>query len=238
MEHLPLAGSDLVLDLGCGMGEVTRLLAQRARSVIGIDLNEELLNFARKENKLSNVEYLSADERDLSSLKLPIADGIWSSFAAAYFPNLTPILQGWLSCLKPSGWIAVVEINDLFAHIPVEPWIQTTFKAYYQRQRDNNVYDFEMGRKLEPFLAAAGCQIKFEANKTDQELAFSGPADQAVIEAWENRLNRMVALQTFFGKQAFAKAKQQFLAALASKTHQSNAEIRFLIARKQTLASP
>ncbi len=95
-----------------------------------------------------------------------------------------------------------------------------------------------MGRKLEPFLAAAGCQIEFEESKTDPELVFSGPADQAVMEAWENRLNRMVALQTFFGKQAFAKAKQQFLAALASKTHQCNAEIRFVIARKQTISSP
>lgn len=47
MDLLPAVDGQLVLDLGCGVGDQAFELAARGASVIGIDANEELLATAR-----------------------------------------------------------------------------------------------------------------------------------------------------------------------------------------------
>ncbi|WP_247235289.1 class I SAM-dependent methyltransferase [Telluribacter sp. SYSU D00476] len=232
LDKLPIKKDEVVLDLGCGPGYVTHLLAQRAGKVIGIDLNAELLNEAQRSYQGDTIQFITADIKDLTKLNLPPVDGIWTSFAAAYLPDFSPVLKNWLNLLKPNGWIAIVEMSDLFAHKPLEATIEDTFKAFYKRQLANNVYDFEMGGKVRQILLQEGVTIELDENKEDEELVFNGPADKQILTAWENRLNRMVALQDFFGKDRFQSAKSQFLNCLGSKEHYCEAEIKFIIGRK------
>ena len=42
------AGDGLVLELGCGTGKMTRLLAQAGYDMIGVDYSEEMLQIARE----------------------------------------------------------------------------------------------------------------------------------------------------------------------------------------------
>jgi 2-polyprenyl-3-methyl-5-hydroxy-6-metoxy-1,4-benzoquinol methylase len=58
IECLPIGGSETILDLGCSNGFVTKLLAQRASQVIGIDMNADLLNEACTENGMHNIQYI------------------------------------------------------------------------------------------------------------------------------------------------------------------------------------
>lgn len=232
LDKLPIKSNEIILDLGCGLGYVTNLLSQKAGKVIGIDINAELLNEAQKSYQGENIQFITADIRDLTKVNLPLIDGIWTSFSASYFPTFSPTLKSWLNILKPDGWIAIVEMNDLFAHKPLEVSIQNTFKAYYKRQLTNNVYDFEMGNKIKDFLLKEGVAIELEENKVDDELTFNGPADEPILKAWENRLNRMVALQDFFGNEQFQHAKSQFLSCLGSKEHYCETEIKLIIGRK------
>jgi SAM-dependent methyltransferase len=46
--HVSLAPGQRVLDVGCGVGAVLRLVAQRGGEPYGIDASEELIEFARK----------------------------------------------------------------------------------------------------------------------------------------------------------------------------------------------
>jgi ubiquinone/menaquinone biosynthesis C-methylase UbiE len=231
ISRLPITDNEVILDLGCGVGDVTYLLSQKARKVIGIDMNVELLNEAQQLYQGENIQFISADLKDLTKLNLPLVEGIWTSFTTAYLPNFSPTLKSWLNILKPNGWIAIIEMNDLFAHKPLEADIESTFKAYYKRQLTNNIYDFEMGGKIKHFLSNEGVKIELEENKEDKELVFNGRADKQILTAWENRFNRMVALQDFFGEK-FQNAKNQFLYCLASKEHYCEAEIKFIIGRK------
>jgi len=48
-----------VLDVGCGTGDYTVLLKKRGFSVIGLDLNKEMLNVARK--KVKNVKFIQGN---------------------------------------------------------------------------------------------------------------------------------------------------------------------------------
>ncbi len=55
----------LVLDLGCGTGKMTRLLAKAGYDMIGIDLSEEMLGIAREyEDEDSGILYLNQDMRE------------------------------------------------------------------------------------------------------------------------------------------------------------------------------
>jgi SAM-dependent methyltransferase len=150
---------------------------------------------------------------------LPLADGIWSSYTVAYFPDFAPVLDSWLHLLKPNGWIAIVEMSDLFAHFPLSEQTQNKFIEYYERQRRNHIYDFEMGNRVKAFLVNKGLEIISEENKTDKELTFNGSADKAISIAWENRLDRMTSLQNFFGEALFPKVKTEFLECLTNQEH-------------------
>jgi SAM-dependent methyltransferase len=230
IDKLPILPSDLILDLGCGTGDVSVLLAEKASRIIGIDLNKDIIEFATNENYRKNVQYLCTDLNKVNEINLPPVDGIWSSFAAAYFPNFSSVLKNWIDLLKPKGWIGLVEVNDLFAHQPIEPVLYKMITSYYERQKD--VYDFRMGRKLKGFMINAGLKIEFEEIKRDRELAFNGPADEEILTAWETRLDRMIVLQQFFGKEKFSDLKIQFLNMLRSADHKSETEINFVIGRK------
>lgn len=149
----PLAG-ELVLDLGCGVGDQAAELLARGARVIGFDANEELLDAARART-LEGAEFHGADLRALPELDRPAA-GLWCSFASAYFVELAPVLQGWARALRPGGWIALTEIDDLFAHEPLGARTRELLEAYAQEAVRERRYDFRMGRTIRS-LPAGPC---------------------------------------------------------------------------------
>lgn len=51
----------VVLDVGCNTGLMPELLAQKARFVYGIEINEDLIKEARGKRQRPNIEYICAD---------------------------------------------------------------------------------------------------------------------------------------------------------------------------------
>lgn len=49
---------DLCLDIGCGHGELSALLAKKANKVIAVDLADKMIDSAKKCNGLPNIEYV------------------------------------------------------------------------------------------------------------------------------------------------------------------------------------
>ena len=41
---------ELILDLGCGTGDITKIFADNGYDMIGIDISTDMLNIAREEN--------------------------------------------------------------------------------------------------------------------------------------------------------------------------------------------
>src|SRR4051794_32184177 len=69
---LELPPGATVLDLGCGVGRLTRPLAERAGRVIALDVSPEMLARARDNvNGVSNVEFVLGDGTSLAG----VADG-------------------------------------------------------------------------------------------------------------------------------------------------------------------
>ncbi len=52
---------DQILDIGCGLGELTFDLAKKASKVVGIDFNEKYVAKAKQNNQAPNIEYILGD---------------------------------------------------------------------------------------------------------------------------------------------------------------------------------
>lgn len=226
---LPSLGGQTVLDLGCGVGDQAALLAARGARVIGFDLNEEVLNHARS-RQLPGAVFHACDLRALPDLGVT-ADGLWCSFAAAYFPDLPAVLPGWAKHLRPGGWIALTEIDDFFGHEPLSATTTSLLESYARDAVAAGRYDFHMGCKLQGYLERSGFTVSQVVTLADQELSFDGPALPEVIDAWRSRLDGMKLLQAFCGS-GFEALREDFLGCLAAAGHRSLAEVVCCIASK------
>ena len=66
--------SGLVLDMGCGTGNITQRLAESGYDMIGIDNSLEMLMIARDKDKSKEILYLLQDMR---SFELYGTSGLW-----------------------------------------------------------------------------------------------------------------------------------------------------------------
>ena len=111
---------DRVLEIGCGVGRVTRWLAERAASVLAIDVSEVMIERARELNpQLANVTWLLGDGRSLAPVADADADAVFSDVVFQHIPD--PSVQlGYVReigrVLRPSGWAAFQISNDRRVH--------------------------------------------------------------------------------------------------------------------------
>lgn len=114
LKQLPNRGK-IALDIGCGTGEFSRLLAQRFEEVIAIDLSPNTIQIARQRSQnYGNINYRVAD---ILSWKLPLEqfDAIVSIATLHHLPieNLLPNLK---AALKSGGKLVILDLlqNESF----------------------------------------------------------------------------------------------------------------------------
>lgn len=220
LSKCPLAPGQRVLDLGCGPGDLSAELLARGAQVKGIDANDELLAEARRQCPTGLFQH-----QDLKNLQLPenSFDGLWSSFAAAYFVNFENVLSSWLKFLTDDAWICIVEMDDLLGHEPLSNETRALIEAFYEDALRANRYDFEAGRKIRPLLESAGFTVE-QFELADKELSFAGAAPAEVLQAWRNRLNRMGGLRTFLGGE-YPHFAEEFIDCISSVNHRARCKV-------------
>lgn len=223
---LPDLDGQRVLDLGCAVGDQAALFAARGAHVIGFDENPELLAAARR-RQILRTEFHQGDIR-APQVAEPV-DGIWSSFTAAYLLDLPRVLLGWKEVLRPGGWIALTEVDDLFGHEPLDKKARKLLEDYVEDALDNRRYDFHAGSKLKGYLKGAGFKIDRELELPDEEFSFQGPARRGVLQAWNQRLERMKVLQDFCGPD-FSHVREALLTCLSHPEHRSRARVCCVVA--------
>ena len=211
LDALSINDGKIVLDLGCGIGDLASDLSMRGARVIGIDGNNDFLEFARSRS-IQNAEFRAANLQSFSEPNLH-ADGIWSSFTAAYFPKFDETLIAWAKCLRPGGWITLTEIDDLFGHYPLSERTRLLLDNYAKDSLSNCRYDFYMGRKIASFLTRAGFVVEKSISLPDLELSFAGVARSEVIDAWKSRFEKMHLFRNFC-QQEFEAVLERFIACL------------------------
>jgi SAM-dependent methyltransferase len=114
--------SDLVVEVGCGVGRLTRVLAARAERVIALDVSDEMLAQARDHNAgLDNVAWLLGDGTSLAGVADAAADGCVSLLVFQHIPD-PAITLGYVDeigrVLKPGAWAVIQVSNDPGVHRP------------------------------------------------------------------------------------------------------------------------
>lgn len=100
---------NLALDVGCGTGRFSRLLAERAESVVAVDISPEMIRIARQRSSgYRNIDYIVADVSKRHYAEESF-DAVVSIAALHHLP-LRPMLKALSGTLKPGGVLAVLDL--------------------------------------------------------------------------------------------------------------------------------
>jgi len=101
---------EICLDIGCGHGELSAMLCDRADRVIGVDLSDRMIHYAKKLHQKPNAEYICGNILDMefedSSLDLIITT------ATAHHLPYEWLLQFAKSKLKPDGSLIILDLIE------------------------------------------------------------------------------------------------------------------------------
>lgn len=109
---------DLALDLGCGPGKTTRLLARVARPArtVGLDRSGAFLERARRDAP-PGMEFV---EHDVFATPFPVgpAGAIYARLLLAHLPDRADVVARWSTQLEPGGALLLDEVESIRSDEP------------------------------------------------------------------------------------------------------------------------
>jgi len=116
LERAVPPGAGNALDLGCGPGHSTRMLAEvcRPRRTLGLDGSERYVELARATTPDPAVGFV---QHDVTRLPLPEApaDLVYARLLLAHLPDPPGLVERWRSQLRPGGVVVVDEVESIEA---------------------------------------------------------------------------------------------------------------------------
>ncbi len=96
-----------VLDVGCGIGRLTVPISGYAKRVVGLDINNDLVIYCRKNKKRKNISYMQKDIRDFNERRFDIA-----ILAQPLYKDFKKILKSIRENLNEKGVLIIVRWID------------------------------------------------------------------------------------------------------------------------------
>jgi SAM-dependent methyltransferase len=165
LRELDLQGDERILDVGSGLGLLTRAMAKRAGEgarVVGIECDIDQIAEARRQACVDKEEGL-VELRQGDALSLPLRDEEWGSFDLAHTRFLLEhvsdplgVVRAMVRSVRPGGRIVLADDDhDVLRLWPEPPGFTSLWQAYV-RGYDRLGNDPYVGRRLVGLLHAAG----------------------------------------------------------------------------------
>jgi ubiquinone/menaquinone biosynthesis methyltransferase len=147
ISSLPSHESPVCLDLACGTGDISFLLADKYTRgrISGLDITEPMLDIARQRNNRPNVSFVN---QNMGSLEIPseTADIITGGYALRNAPHLETVIDEIGRVLKPRGVAAFLDFSKPDASIPqkIEYWCLKIWTGLWGvlLHRNHEVYSY------------------------------------------------------------------------------------------------
>lgn len=159
-----------VLDVGCGPGYVSALLASMvgpSGEIVGVDISPSAVALARSRMSdlgLKNVSFLEGDPSAMS-FDRPF-DAVVGRYILMYLPDPAAMLRALASFLKPGGLLVFHEVTwgDARSHPPA-PLYDACCRWLIAAVTSRNA-DMEMGMKMASAFVSAGLPSPMMRNET------------------------------------------------------------------------
>jgi SAM-dependent methyltransferase len=121
---IEIGPADTVLEIGCGVGRMTRAIAARSQRVVALDVSAEMIAVAKRLNpQLENVSWLEGDGTSLAGVGDGEVDACVSHVVFQHIPD-PQITLGYVReigrVLRGGGWAAIQVSNDPMVHLQRE----------------------------------------------------------------------------------------------------------------------
>ena len=167
-----LGAQDLVVDLGCGTGQLALPLAGRVRAVIGMDPEPDMLRRARQAARdagVSNVSWLLGADADMPALRAALGDrpvAMVSIGQALHWMGHEELFRSARPLVRPGGGIAVVT-NGTPLWLQDSAWSRG-LRAFLERWLDTTTTspcgtDEQSQQRYREALAGAGYEVSSAA---------------------------------------------------------------------------
>jgi SAM-dependent methyltransferase len=118
------------LDFGCGVGRLSRPLAERFRECVGLDISEGMVKLARELNEdRPNCRFVVNAAPDLGLLESESFDFVYSSLVLQHMPSVEMVeayVAEFLRILRPGG----LAVFQALSHIPLALRLQPRRRVY------------------------------------------------------------------------------------------------------------
>lgn len=104
-----LRGGARLLDVGCGVGQNCRWLADFYREIVGVDVSKRMVELARSRPTPDNVRFLHKDAFDIDPADGAF-DGILVLNTAFHMGDVAAVLKQLRRLLAPGGTLVVVDV--------------------------------------------------------------------------------------------------------------------------------
>ena len=166
LERIAVRSGERVLDVGSGLGQLTRAIARRARPapVLGIERSAEQRATAERlagaDSEAGLVEFRAGDAESL-----PLQPDEWGAFDVAHTRFVlehvrepAAVVAGMVRAVRPGGRILLMDDDhDVLRLHPEPPGFDSLWRAYC-RSYDRLGCDPYVGRRLVALLHAAGAR--------------------------------------------------------------------------------
>ncbi|GAA3635044.1 demethylmenaquinone methyltransferase [Lactobacillus hamsteri] len=159
IQKLNLNPTDKCLDLCCGTGESTIALAKKAKYVIGLDFNQEMMDYAEPKIKKYHLENkMNLVKGD--AMNLPFEDSSFDCvticFGLRNVPDAGKTIAEAYRVLKKNEKFAILEMSQ-----PTNPIVKFGWKIYFKifpyfaKLTKNKVSDYQyLSKTSKAFLSA------------------------------------------------------------------------------------